>query len=305
MRLSLTMLSVFVLSAAVLVPGDVIADSSRIELPVGLQPEGIAIGRGHTFYTGGLFTGGAIYRGDLQTGEGSIIVPAQPGRSAVGMTVDHRNRLFVAGGAAGDAYVYDADSGALLELFDLASGGDTFVNDVVVTKDAAWFTDSMRAVLHRIPMTPNGTLGTPEMVSVTGDFVLQPRFNLNGIVATPNGDALIVVQSNTGQLFKIDPATGVSDEIDLGGEDVAFGDGLLLRGRTLYVVQNISNQLAKLELSKDLTSAVVVSRTTDPSFDFPTTVALHGNTMYLPNLRFFTVPDPSTGEYWITKLPRP
>jgi len=303
MRLLVTAISVLVLLGAVLVPRDVVADSARIDLPVGFAPEGIAVGRGHTFFTGS-FLSGAIYRGDVRTGEGAILVPDQGGRGVLGMTVDSRNRLFVAGGFTGDAYVYDGGSGALLRLFHLADA-PTVVNDVVLTRNAAWFTDSSRAVLYRVPIAPNGGLGDPATVSLSGDFVLQDGFNLNGIVATPNEDWLIVVQSNTGTLFRVNPESGVTDEIDLGGDDVAFGDGLLLRGRTLYVVQNFSNQIAKLELSQDFGSATVVSRSSDPSFDIPTTVALFGDTMLLPNLRFFSVPDPSTGQYWITKIMRP
>lgn len=303
MRLIVTALAALLLAGAIFIPRDAVADSARIELPIGFQPEGIAVGRGHTFYTGGLFSG-AIYRGDIQTGEGAILVPGGLGRNALGMTVDGRNRLWVAGGFTGDAYVYDADSGELLRLFHLADA-PTVVNDVVLTRNAAWFTDSSRAVLYRVPIAPNGRIGDPQTVSLSGDFVLQPGFNLNGIVSTPNEDWLIVVQSNTGKLFRVDPSSGVTDEIDLGGDNVAFGDGLLLRGRTLYVVQNVTNEVAEITLSQDAGSGVVVSRTTDPSLDFPTTVALFGNTMLLPNLRFFSVPDPSTGEYWVTKITRP
>ena len=45
-----------------------------IQLPTGFQPEGIEIGKGTTFYVGSVATG-AIYRGDLRTGQGAILVP--------------------------------------------------------------------------------------------------------------------------------------------------------------------------------------------------------------------------------------
>jgi hypothetical protein len=58
-----------------------------IPLPDGWQPEGIAVGRGASFYVGSLLTG-AVYGGDLRTGEGEIVVPPQEGRIAVGLAVD-------------------------------------------------------------------------------------------------------------------------------------------------------------------------------------------------------------------------
>src|SRR5919109_251467 len=118
-----------------------------IPLPNGFQPEGIAIGRGMTFYVGSIPTG-AVYRGDLRTGRGAVLVTGGSGRAAIGVAVDQRDRLFVAGGPTGKGFVYDA-SGGLLRAVQLAGGsGATFVNDVVVTKSAAWFTDSNRPVLY-------------------------------------------------------------------------------------------------------------------------------------------------------------
>lgn len=69
-----------------------------IPLPDGFQPEGIAVGTGTTFYVGSIPTG-AVYRGDLRTGEGEVLVPAQTGRAAIGLKYHERaGLLFVAGG---------------------------------------------------------------------------------------------------------------------------------------------------------------------------------------------------------------
>jgi hypothetical protein len=275
----------------------------RIELPDGFFPEGIAIAPGGTFYTGSLVNG-AIYRGSVRTGEGSLLVGPQEGRIAVGLKIDHE-LLYVAGGDTGDAYVYDARSGAEVRFYDLVASG--FVNDVVVTKDAAWFTDSVNPVLYKVPIARNGTPGAPsdvEVVPLTGDIVFVPGFNVNGIDATPDGSTLIIVQSNTGKLFTVDPQTGDTAEIDLGPDDVSFGDGILLDGFDLYVVQNFFNVVAKVRLGSDLSSGVVVSRTTDDAFDVPTTVAEFGNRLYLVNARFTTPPGPDV-DYWITKIRKP
>ncbi len=205
-----------------------------IQLPPGFQPEGIEVGKGTTFFVGSRVTG-AIYKGNLRTGAGAILVPGGSGRTATGIELDPHNRLFVAGAGTGDAFIYNANTGALLRTYDFASS-DTFINDVVVTTKAAYFTDSRKAVLYKVPIGPDGALGAFTTVPVGGDFALAGGFNLNGIDATRNGKTLVAVQSNNGKLFRIDAATGVAREISLGGESVPNGDGILLTGKTLYVV---------------------------------------------------------------------
>ena len=137
--------------------------------------------------------------------EGAELVPNR-GRRAIGVEVDRRNRLWVAGGPTGDGYVYDARTGADIAQFNFTDESATFVNDVVVTRSAAWFTDSMRQFLYKVPIGHNGRLGTPRAVPLTGDIVYQSGFNVNGIDATPNGKTLIIVQSNTAQAVQGQPA---------------------------------------------------------------------------------------------------
>lgn len=267
---------------------------TTIALPNGWQPEGIAIGPGGTFYAGSL-ANGAIYRGNLRTGSGSVLVAGVAGRVAVGLDHD-RGRLFVAGGATGKGFVYDARTGALIREYALATGpAATFVNDVVVTRSAAYFTDSMRAVLYRVALSRNGVpAASAQPVALTGDFALVPGFNLNGIDATPNGKMLVVVQSATGKLFRVDGRTGVTREIDLGAGAVPSGDGILLHGRTLYVVQNFLNRIAVVRLAPNLSSGTIVRTITDPRFDIPTTIDRFGSRLYAVNARFTTPPTPST-----------
>jgi sugar lactone lactonase YvrE len=272
-----------------------------IQLPNGWRPEGITIGKGTTFYVGSIPTG-AIYRGDLRTGQGSVLVPGAEGRSAIGIEYDH-SRLFVAGGATGKAFVYSAKTGALIREVQLATGpGATFINDVVVTRKAAYFTDSNRAVIYRLPLWRHGwPAATAQVVPLSGDFQLVAGFNLNGIEATHR--ALISVQSATGKLFRIDPRTGVTSEIDLGGLALTNGDGLLLKGRTLYVVRNQDNQIAVLRLSWRLESGQLTRTITDPAFDVPTTADDFGRFLYVVNARFTTPPTPDT-EYNVVRVHR-
>jgi sugar lactone lactonase YvrE len=267
-----------------------------IALPNGWLPEGVATGHGPVIYSGSR-ANGAIYAADLRTGEGAILVPGQAGRVAVGLSFDARaNRIFVAGGPTGKAYVYDADTGALAREYTLTAPG-TFVNDVIVTREAAYFTDSARAVYYRIPLGPGGRLpgpGAVETIALSGDWQQVAGFNANGIEATPNGKALIIVNSTLGTLYRVDPTSGVATLIDLGGASVSAGDGLLLRGHTLYVVRNQLNQIAIVDLAPDLLSGEVVGTITSPNFDIPTTVAAFGNSLYAVNARFTTPPTPST-----------
>jgi sugar lactone lactonase YvrE len=305
-RRSLLVLLVFVLSVAMIAAVPLRAFPDVIPLPNGFQPEGIAVGQGHTFYVGSIPTG-AVYRGDLRTGEGEVLVPAQSGRAAIGLKYDERTGLlFVAGGPTGFAYIYDGETGENVAAIQLTTG-PRFINDVVITQDAAYFTNSQQPVLYRVPLENNGELPsspTVEEIPLTGDYVFTPgAFNANGIAATPNGDTLIIVNSVDGVLYNVDPETGVATRIDLGGASVPNGDGILLQGKTLYVVQNRLNQIAVVELNSDLTEGEIVDTITDSDFRVPTTIARFGNSLYAVNARFGTPPTPDT-EYEVVRVSR-
>jgi sugar lactone lactonase YvrE len=267
-----------------------------IALPNGWLPEGVVTGHGPVIYSGSR-ANGAIYAADLRTGEGAILVPGQAGRVAVGLSFDARtNYIFVAGGPTGKGSVYDADTGALVQEYTLTAPG-TFVNDVIVTRDAAYFTQSNLAEYYRVPLGPGGQLPAPgnvETIPLSGEWQQVPGFNANGIEATANGKWLIIVNSTVGALYRIEPLTGVATQIDLGGESVSAGDGLLLRGHTLYVVRNQLNEIAIVELAPDLSSGEIVGTITNPNFDIPSTIAAFGNALYAVNARFTTPPTPST-----------
>jgi hypothetical protein len=93
----------------------------------------------------------------------------------------------------------------------------------------------------------------------------------------------------------------VTRSIDLGGATVPNGDGVLLDGRTLYVVQNRLNQIAKIRLDRRLRSGRVVARITDTDFDVPTTIDEFGEKLYAVNARFTTPPTPTT-TYSVVKV---
>jgi hypothetical protein len=277
-----------------------------IPLPDGFRPEGVVSGYGTDFYAGSL-ANGAIFKGDFQSGTGELLVEGVPGKVAVGLSFDERTGyLFVAGGPTGMASVYDTGNGDLVGSFQLTVPG-SFINDVIVTHSAAFFTDSFSAGLFKLPLSPSGALPDPSAVEILplgGDWVQAAGFNSNGIEATPNGDALIVVNSGLGTLFRIDPASGQAVLIDLGGASVSAGDGLLLDGKTLYVVRNRLNQIAVFNLTPDLSSGELVDTITNPAFDVPTTLAEFGSRLYAVNARFSTPPTPTT-TYDVVQVRKP
>jgi sugar lactone lactonase YvrE len=305
MKRSVLMLVLVAAATAVAgLSGSAVAKSAfpeTIRLPDGFRPEGIAI-RGNTFYVGSIPTG-AVVRGNLRTG---AVTPFVPGvsdgtKAAIGMKVD-RGRLWVAGGPTGKGFVYSTRTGETLATFQLTTTTPTFVNDVIVTRTAAWFTDSRNQVLYRVPVGVGGQPGTQaqvQTIDLTGAIAatwVPGQFNTNGIDATPNGKTLVIVQSVAGKLFTVTPQ-GVTTEITLTGLDgnVNNGDGILLDGRTLYVVQNTQNKIAVIRLAPKLGSGRIVRYITAPNrFDVPTTIAEHGNRLYAPNARFTTPPTATT-----------
>jgi hypothetical protein len=270
-----------------------------IPLPTGYRREGVDT-QGRTAYAGSL-AGGDVVTVDLRSGELTRLVDndTAAGRVAVGFTVE-RGLVIVAGGSTGGAFVYDARTGAEvadLELTDPSAG--TFINDVVVTGESAWFTDSLQAQLYRLPLR-GGVVGTPETIPLSGpagDFV--PGFNLNGIEVTDR--ELVVVNSTNGDLYAVEP-DGESRSIDLGGETVTDGDGLLLIGRQLFVVRNQLNQIDVVKLSARPTSGEVIRTIRSSLFDVPTTVAKHGNRLVLANARF-GITEPDTAEFDPVQVP--
>lgn len=273
----------------------------KIALPNGFRPEGIAI-KGTTFYVGSIPTG-AIYRGDLRTGQGAIFIPGVEGRAAIGLELDD-GRLFVAGGPTGSGFVYSVKTGALLASQRFTTE-TSFVNDFVDARGGAYFTDSRRPFIYRLSLRHGGS-PTFEAIPLSGDYVHlpPPALNLNGIDATHEGRKLIAVQTGgpsiPSKLFTVDPRSGRTREIVLN-EPVTNGDGLLLDGRTLYVVQNRDNSVAVVKLDRRLTSGTVVAHITDPDFDVPTTIDDLGNRLYAVNARFTTPPTPDT-EYWLAQF---
>jgi sugar lactone lactonase YvrE len=306
MRRLISAFSMAVVLTVAALPAAATADSfPDLIVVTGLtSAEGIATGSGSSFYVGDFFLGD-IHRGDLRSGSTALFRDAPTGRMAVGMKVDvARDLLFVAGGFTGQAYVYDASTGADVAVLQLgAPGPGTMINDVALAKDAAWFTNAFSPLLYRVPIATDGSIGTPSTLTVTGPAAnLSGPFNMNGIAATPDAKTLIVAHSSDATVYTVDPDTGASAAI--AGAIVPNVDGILLEAGRLWVVQNFANRVTELRLNPDLTSATVEQVITNSDFQVPTTVARHGNRLALVNAKFDTGIPPTAPTYEVVIVER-
>jgi hypothetical protein len=278
----------------------------RIALETGSLPEGIAAGPGRTFFVGAR-SDGDIYVGDVREDTVTRLVDGTtPGAAAVGMFYDRRSGLlWVAGGGPasrglGTVTAYDGSR----EVFSTTIAGARFLNDLVVTRDAVYVTDSFDDALVVIPLDRRGRpAGPAESLPLTGEYVQPAGFGANGIRALPGGDLVLV---SGGVLYAVDRSTGAAEVIEVSGRQLRGGDGLELRGRTLYVVNGYGgDEVVVLRLSGDGTSArtlrVIAERSPD-QLDRPTTAALVAGSLYVVNGRF-SVAGPTT-ENFVTRLPK-
>lgn len=270
------------------------ASDSVIVLDGATSAEGIAAGKGSTFYAGDLLLGD-IYRGDIREGDAELFIDVsefdpEP-RMAAGMKADVRkDLLFVAGGFTGHAYVYNTETAKPVADVVLTARPGSVINDVTLTKNGAWFTNSAAPELYFIPVSRTGELGAVQTLPLSGPAAdISGQFNLNGIASAKGGRTLIVAHSGTGELYTVNPATGESALI----EDVSVGnvDGIVLRGDQLWAVQNFSNQISRFELSGDLSSGELEDVITSKDFNVPATAALFGNTLAAVNAQFTTPED--------------
>ena len=297
-------LGLALVSALTAVPATARAFPDQINLPPGWQPEGIT-SNGTTLYVGSLVDG-AVWRGTLQSGTGDTFIEGVEGQMAVGIDYeDAHDRLWVAGGNNHTVRVYDASSGELLETYTFDSG---FINDIVATEDAVYATDSNIQQLIVIPLGANGELPAPAdatTIELGGDIHYEGGFNANGI--TWARGSLIIVQSNVGLVFKVDPATGDGTQIELTGPagefSVVNGDGIEVRGNSLAVVRNFNNEVATFKLNGQLTAGVLTDQITSGGFAIPTTATWAAGDLWAVNSRFDVMNPPPNLPYWITRVP--
>jgi hypothetical protein len=275
-----------------------------IVLPGASSAEGITAGRGATFYAGDLLRG-HIFRGDLQRGAAELFINAPDGRRAMGMAADVAHELlFVAGGRTGQGYIYDTNSGTTVASYQFGEPTTSLVNDVALTSDGAWFTESRQARLYFVPVSQ---AGVPEaafdtlVVSGPAADITVGTVNLNGIQATSDGGTLVVAHSVNAQLYTVDPTTGASATI--AGVSLPNVDGIVLEAERLWAVQNLSNQVSQIRLRPDLSAGAVEQVITSDLFEVPTTAARLGSRLAVVNSKLHTIP-PTAEQYEVIVVGR-
>jgi hypothetical protein len=286
---------------------DTITLTSDATATTGFRAEGIA-SRGTTAYAGSIATG-TIVQADLRTGDVTTLVESADG-PALGLTL-RGDVLYVAGGPSGQLRAYDTDTGELLDQVQLAAPDTAVINDLTISHRAVYVTDSFSATIYRVPLARGGTFGEPEPLTLTGDFVLANGFNGNGIVATGPGRFILAQTSDPidgvgSALYAVTVhgSEAVADRIELSG-DIVGADGLVLRGRTLYVVENEADRVAEIRLSGRLGSGTVVATHTDDDAHTPTTATHALGALYAVNARFADIDagaDPATLDYDIIRI---
>ncbi|WP_157556601.1 SMP-30/gluconolactonase/LRE family protein [Nocardia acidivorans] len=262
--------------------------STAFELPdAKAYPEGIAVdSRNGDVYVGS-FTNGAIYRAAKDAGRAEVFLPSgTDGRhTANGLRVDTAGRLWVIDHTTGVA-VYDTGTRALIARFDAPRADQPFLNDLAITPDGSvYLTDSVRPIVYRV--TPDElstaiTHGGRAELSVFTNLVKDPAPGstplLNGIVADPAGRYLLVVDMPTGDLYRVslDAARAVTKVIQRGGTMIN-GDGLELRGDTLWVVRNKDNTVSRWQVTGDGSTVEQQQLITDAALAIPTTIAHAGD----------------------------
>ncbi len=269
-----------------------------IPIPVGFEPEGIEMGKDTDFFVGTLaFSGnltnaGAIYKGNLITGEGQVLVPPT-GKPLVGLSYDARTDYLYAATGFGNpnrergVNVYAATSGRLLG--EIIFGDDMAINDVLVTDTAVYCTDSVSTTLYKLPLEDDGKVfsSTVEKIEMTG-FEMAEGYNANGLVGDFDGKELVIINITTGVLYLVNTESGAASPVNVQGDEQLFadGDGLYMDGRTLYIMQNFAQKIAVVDLSDDLTRGTFIKNIVSDDFSIPTTITGFGNCIYAINTHF-------------------
>ncbi len=268
-----------------------------LPIPVGFEADGIELGKDQDFFVGSMsFSGnltnaGAIYKGNLATGEGQLLVPPT-GKQVIGLSYDARTDYLYAAtghldGLEEGVKVYAGSSGRLLG--EIIFGDGMVINDVLVTDTGVYCTDSLSTTLYKIPLENDGKVfsSAAERIEMTG-FEMAEGLNANGLVGDFDGKELVVVNVSTGVLYLVNTETGAASPLNIQGDEQLFGngDGLYMDGRTLYIMRNFAQKIAVVDLSDDLTQGTFIKNLVSDDFAIPTTIIGFGNCIYAINTHY-------------------
>ncbi|NEA31231.1 superoxide dismutase [Streptomyces sp. SID13031] len=279
----------------------------------GVLPESISVSRDGTMYVTSFGTG-AVYRGNTRTPTMKPFLPAgSDGRTrAAGVEVDKRGRVYIAGYDTHTLFVYNPDG--FLVAKRVAPNATAALNDLVVTDDAVYVTDSATGILWRASVDGSRIGSLTEWISPS-QFPVTPGF-LNGIVVTPDHRVALVGDGGTGSgepgdahLYRVSLRERQVSEVTVTGGYLTTPDGLLLEGNRLYATVNFPDghgswtySVDLAVLNADLTSMQLVRRSgTAPRSQAPTAIARDGHRLLWVNSQFGG--NPSTPPFTVTQVP--
>ena len=184
-----------------------------IDLPNGWRPEGVVVGRGSNVYVGSTLAVGALWHGDLRTGEGEILFPGGTGQVTVGLEHDQHDRIWAAGGPTGVGKV-STQTGSLLSRHTpswLRARGSSMTWSSPLrprTSPIPWAVSSSPC-----RSGPAVSFPIPEHRPARHRRRQPDRHRDHARQQGPH-------RGSAGDLYRVDPATGTTTEIDLGGENV-------------------------------------------------------------------------------------
>ncbi len=257
---------------------------------------------------------GAIYKGNLRTGEGAFdgdpdreFLVEPTGRPLLGLSYDARTDSIYAAvmdpGVAGSGepltnvgiVVYNGTTGEKIDEILIDDDNGPFLSGILVTRSGVFATSTDRATLYKLPLEEGGRLPSSpafEEIEMSG-FQGVNGFYAWGLEGSFDGNDLVILNglNGSGVLYHVDTTSGVSAEIKIHGAQQSFegGDELYLSGRTLYISQVFSNNVAVVQLSGDLTEGTFVGDITSGDVNFAHSIVGFGDSIYAANMDFFNL----------------
>ena len=303
-RQSLRTLATLLLASVAFSVAQVPAGTTEYALPgEGVFPEGVAYhASSESAYVTGAASGG-LYRIHLASEETETVLEpsTRPPFGMLGLAA-HGDDLWIAGGNQGDVLRLNIATGEIEATYPTPAAEATLINDLVVAPDGdVYVTDSNRPVLFRIPA---GGSDVESWLDLDGSPITYGEgINLNGIDVTDDGAYLIVVHMGEGALYRIDIDTKEIVHVDLGDGAVPGGDGLVLDGTTLYVVQNGPDVVSVVELSDDFASGTVTDTLAEGRLSSAATGALVGTDLLVTNAQFAAMEDEPDLPFTVAVVP--